>query len=81
MGTGPDEKSWRERLTQPEILAHWQLVCHGMIFDISRTGTWLNPQLLYNEPTIVGDDERVEFYREKIGTTLLSCDEVKEIGE
>lgn len=81
MGTGSEKKTLKERLLQPDILAHWQLECYGVIFDISRTGSWLNPRLKYNDPTLVENDKRVVFYREMYGTTLLPCEKVHEIGE
>jgi hypothetical protein len=65
---------------QLPVLAHWQLECHGIIFEIRREGSTLNPTLVYSTSK-KEDDKREVFYEQDIGTTTLSPEEVYRAGK
>jgi hypothetical protein len=62
------------------VLAHWQLECHGKVYEIGRKGAVWNP---FNPITFhvslarsMQEDTSV-FYREKIGMTSKGASQIR----
>lgn len=70
-------------LRQP-VLAHWQLECHGRIYEFGPLGHALDPfgPLEFKDPsTVTTQTDKYVFYRKKIGRTRKSHEEILERGK
>jgi hypothetical protein len=81
--TSPDEQSeskTSEILQQP-VLGHWQLECHNKIYEIGRKGPAWNPfnPLTFHSGRVTED--AAMFYREKIGRTTKSDEDIVQEGK
>jgi hypothetical protein len=63
-------------LRQP-VLAHWQLECHGMIYEIGRKGAACNPfnPIKFDAGPVKQDPSL--FYRKLVGTTSKTAAQIK----
>jgi hypothetical protein len=66
-------------LLQP-FFAHWQIECHGRIYEVGRKGAGYNPfnPITFHEGPV--NQDPTVFYRKKIGMTSKTAAQIEKYG-